>query len=175
MRVERPEDRELGDLVTRFGPPVVHKEEHSPRELTDRGHGPSTKGAALVAAFDESGRLAIVRKRGDDRWYLPSGRVLPHETVEEGAVREAREEAGIDVELVSMPLLLIIRYQLPDGTLERWCPVFTAKAKGTSIGTRDPEEIEEVEWVRDPPGWWRGTWREKIVEWGHDPAEEDED
>ncbi len=172
MRVERPEDGELGDLVTRFGPPVVHKEEHSPGELTDGGYGPATKGAALVAAFDGSGRLAIVRKRGDDRWYLPSGRVLPHETVEEGAVREAREEAGIDVELVSMPVLLIIRYRLPDDTLERWCPVFAARAKGGSLGARDVEEIEEVEWVRDPPGWWRGTWREGIVEWGRDPSGE---
>lgn len=165
-RVERPSDLELGELVTRYGAPVVVREDHDTVELSDAGTGPPTRGAALVAAFDDLGRVAAVRKHGVERWMLPSGRVMGGESVEEGARREAREEAGLDVELVSMPVLLIARYDLGDGDrLERWCPVFAARAGPPRLKGTDVEEIREVAWLDGPADWWRGNWREDIMGW----------
>jgi ADP-ribose pyrophosphatase YjhB (NUDIX family) len=48
--------------------------------------------------FDKKGRVALVKERkrsGLSRWTLPKGRLESGETVEEAAVREVREEAGV--------------------------------------------------------------------------------
>jgi len=166
VRVEAPELLELNGLFARYGQPKLVREYHDARELAaGTDPGPPTKGATLVAAFDGRGRVACVRKRGDTRWILPSGRVMPEEPVEEGAAREVREEAGLEVELVALPVLLIARYRLSDGELERWCPVFAARVVGGSLAPRDREEIEEAAWLSEAPAWWAGTWREAIMSW----------
>jgi ADP-ribose pyrophosphatase YjhB (NUDIX family) len=39
---------------------------------------------------------------GLDQWDLPAGYLEPHESAEEGALREAQEEAGLEIELVRL-------------------------------------------------------------------------
>jgi 8-oxo-dGTP diphosphatase len=46
--------------------------------------------------------LALWNEEERKRWTLPGGGVELHETVEEGAVREVREETGYDVELTGL-------------------------------------------------------------------------
>ena len=49
----------------------------------------------------ETIEVAIVSVGERRRWQLPKGIVDPGETPESAAVREAREEAGIDTELLA--------------------------------------------------------------------------
>ena len=52
--------------------------------------------AAAVIVRDS--RVLLVRRRvaeGSLSWQLPAGKVEPGETVQEAAVREARDEAGV--------------------------------------------------------------------------------
>ncbi len=42
--------------------------------------------------------LLVHEKKHGQHWYLPAGRVEPGETCVQAAVRETREEAGIEVE-----------------------------------------------------------------------------
>ncbi len=60
-----------------------------------------TRLAAYVVIVDDQDRvlLALWNEAEEARWTLPGGGVDLHETPEEGAVREAREETGYDVEL----------------------------------------------------------------------------
>jgi 8-oxo-dGTP diphosphatase len=62
-----------------------------------------TRLAAYVVVVEE-GRvlLALWNEPERKRWTLPGGGVELHETPEEGAVREAREESGYDVELTGL-------------------------------------------------------------------------
>jgi len=58
--------------------------------------GKWTSAGGLV--FDRSGRVALVRERkrsGERRWTLPKGRLEACETLEEAALREVHEEAGV--------------------------------------------------------------------------------
>ncbi len=59
--------------------------------------------AGGVALRDDDGELkvAIVLMLPEMRWQLPKGVIDPGETAEEAALREVREEAGIDCELVA--------------------------------------------------------------------------
>jgi 8-oxo-dGTP pyrophosphatase MutT (NUDIX family) len=61
------------------------------------------KVGAHAAVFDAEGRLLLVKRADDGRWCLPCGWVEPNESPQETAVRETREETGLDVR----PLRLI--------------------------------------------------------------------
>jgi len=52
--------------------------------------------------LDESGRLFLAHATGTARWDLPKGGAEPGETPREAAVRETREETGLDI--VDWPL-----------------------------------------------------------------------
>jgi ADP-ribose pyrophosphatase YjhB (NUDIX family) len=55
------------------------------------------KVGAHAAVFDAEGRILLVRRADDGRWCLPCGWVEPNEAPEETAVRETREETGLEV------------------------------------------------------------------------------
>jgi ADP-ribose pyrophosphatase YjhB (NUDIX family) len=57
----------------------------------------SAEVAASAAIFDERGRVLLVLER--EEWAYPGGRLEPGETPEQAAVREAREEAGVEIDL----------------------------------------------------------------------------
>lgn len=60
---------------------------------------------ADVFIFDESKRFILIKRKNDpykDSWALPGGFVEYGETVECAAIREAKEETSIDVELQKM-------------------------------------------------------------------------
>lgn len=100
---------------------------------------------AAVCLRDEAGRLLSVRKQGTDRFMLPGGKLEPGESARDAAIREIREEVG--VELADVALLGEFHGAAanePGATLES--TVFTARALGEPVACA---EIAEVRWV-DP-------------------------
>lgn len=52
-----------------------------------------------VAAFDDDGRVALIKRADNGRWALPGGYAEVGTPPSENAVRELREETGFDGEL----------------------------------------------------------------------------
>jgi len=73
-------------------------------------------GGVVVRDGADGAEVAVIRTR-EGRWQLPKGWIEDGETPEVAAVREAREEAGVDAEVVA-----------PLGTIEYWF-----------VSTYDPE------------------------------------
>ncbi|WP_197427987.1 NUDIX hydrolase N-terminal domain-containing protein [Halogeometricum sp. CBA1124] len=71
----------------------------------------SAKVGASVAVFDDADRILLMRRADGGGWALPGGYVDPNESSSEAAVREAREETGLDVE----PVELVGTFDLPAG------------------------------------------------------------
>ncbi|MFC0315598.1 NUDIX hydrolase [Gordonia phosphorivorans] len=101
--------------------------------------------AASVVLVDEDGRVLLV-KRGHDpqrgRWSVPGGHVEPGETFAEAAVREVREETGLEV-IVGDELWTAT---VPFGDDE----IFEVHDfAGTVIGgeLRSGDDADEVRWV----------------------------
>lgn len=67
------------------------------------------------------GRLLVVKRAAEPNrgvWAFPGGRVEPGETPEEAAVREAKEEVGLDVELEG--LFAVVTYKSRELGGGRW-------------------------------------------------------
>jgi 8-oxo-dGTP diphosphatase len=92
--------------------------------------------------IEHDGKVLLVRhvKPGAyDFWVCPGGGVKGSESLEEAAVREAREEAGVDVELGK--LIYIEEFFNPDCRhIKFW---FTANVVGGQLDWSHPEAIAE--------------------------------
>jgi 8-oxo-dGTP diphosphatase len=103
------------------------------------------------AAIFERGQLLMVRQtyRGATVWTFPGGRIEPHERPEAAAIRETKEETGLDV------LIVRLLYTGPRTTGQGIYYCFLARVVGgTPALGRDPElapdaqELHELRWFR---------------------------
>lgn len=52
--------------------------------------------------FDEQGRVLLQKRGNSGKWGFPGGAIELGETPEDAAIREVREETGLDVEIESL-------------------------------------------------------------------------
>jgi len=57
---------------------------------------------AFAVIFDDERRVLLCHRRDFDAWNLPGGGVDPNEAPWDAAVRETREEVGVDIEIVRL-------------------------------------------------------------------------
>ncbi len=113
-----------------------------------------TRLAAYAVIVDASSRvlLALWNEPDEPRWTLPGGGVELRESVEDGAVREVREETGYDVALTG--LLGVHSYVVPPGrrlmrTRRPMRPVrviFTARVVGGELTKEIGGTTDEARW-----------------------------
>ncbi|ASQ95856.1 NUDIX domain-containing protein [Streptomyces sp. 11-1-2] len=113
--------------------------------------------AASAVVTDESGSILLQRRRDNDLWALPGGGMEMADSLPGAAVREVKEETGLDVEITG----LVGTYTDPrhviaytDGEVRRQFNVcFTARIVGGQLAISDestelrfvpPEELAEL-------------------------------
>lgn len=165
VRSRRAIDAVLADLRESYGPFPVHEMtvENDPdrfeagREYFENGG----RGGAGARVTDEDGRVLLVRDADwPDGWVLPGGAHEPGETVREAAVREVREETGVECEVTGVWQATRKRFVLADDPATRGYLLevfFRATATGGSVGRypdrwEDHEEILDAAWFAEPPG-----------------------
>ena len=90
-------------------------------------------------------RVVLVRrKHPPPGWALPGGFVDVGETLEAAAVREAREETGLDVSLTD--LLYVYSDPRRDPRRHTLSAVFLGRADGVPAGADDAEEARAFRW-----------------------------
>lgn len=94
-------------------------------------------------------RLVVIRKPSfpPGAYRAPSGGLVPGESIEAGAKREAYEETGLDIELGRY--LLRIHATFTHGAIvEKWVThVFSARVVGGGLDPKDTGEIEDARYV----------------------------
>ncbi len=93
----------------------------------------------IIIEMDDRRIVLIKRKNPPYGWAIPGGFVDYGESLEDAAVREAREETGLDVTLISQ----MHTYSKPDRDPRQHTisTVFTARASGTPKALDDALEI----------------------------------
>ena len=105
---------------------------------TSSEHGNPVPTVDIIIKYME-GIVLIRRKNPPEGWALPGGFVDYGETLEDAAVREAREETGLDVRLVRQ----FHSYSDPhrDPRRHTISTVFLAEAAGQAVAGDDAAEI----------------------------------
>ncbi|WP_206793446.1 NUDIX hydrolase [Amycolatopsis sp. MtRt-6] len=107
--------------------------------------------AVAVSAFiqDDEGRILMIRRTDNDLYSIPGGQLELGETLAEAAVREVREETGIECEIVGVIGLYsdpkhVIAYD--DGEVRQEFSIcFRATLRDGTLRTSN--ESSEVGWI----------------------------
>lgn len=106
-------------------------------------------GGVRVIIFNEEGHLLLVRQHHEDRdiWMVPGGAVEEGENSREAAVREVKEETGLDIS--TGPLIWHIE-EVSSERGQRFVNYFLAEiVSGTAVLGRDPEFDDQHQILRE--------------------------
>ena len=101
-------------------------------------------GAIVFRKFHGNIELLLIKHANGGHWSFPKGHVEAGETEVETAIREIREETGIEV-MIDPTFREIVSYY-PKRDIKKDVIYFIAKAK-TYDYTPQEEEISQIKWV----------------------------
>lgn len=112
-----------------------------------------------VVVTDESDRILLIKRSDNDNWAVPGGAIDLGESVAQAAVRETKEETGIDCEITGLvgiysdPKHLLL-YTSNGEVRQEFSIVLTGRVVGGEPTPSD--ESLEVQWVaREDVGGYR--------------------
>ena len=101
--------------------------------------------AGGIVARKSEDRIQVLLVRRDEYWQLPKGLVERNESFEETAVREVKEETGMDAEIMKKIGKINYWYRKEDKRIYKVVHFFLMESKGGSIEEHD-HEMDEVKW-----------------------------
>jgi ADP-ribose pyrophosphatase YjhB (NUDIX family) len=103
-----------------------------------------------VVVTNDNGEILMIRRTDNDNWAVPGGAIDLGESVSQAAVRETKEETGIDCEITGIVGIYsdpkhLIHYTSNDEVRQEFSILLTARLIG---GTPTPsDESREVHWL----------------------------
>jgi ADP-ribose pyrophosphatase YjhB (NUDIX family) len=106
--------------------------------------------SANVIALDDAGRVLVIHRTDNDNWAVPGGAMDLGETLSACAIRETKEETGVDIEITGLVGIFtdpkhIIFYTSDGEARQEFSVLFLARAVGGEPTPSD--ESREVVWV----------------------------
>lgn len=103
-------------------------------------------GGIVFRRAEEGVEIVLVGRVADRLWALPKGTPDPGETLEETALREVREETGLDVRIVDTVGKVEYWYTAPDGDrVQKTVHYYLMEPIGGDTADHD-HEFDLVEW-----------------------------
>ncbi len=103
-----------------------------------------------VVVTNDAGDILLIRRSDNENWAVPGGAVDLGESLSEAAVRETREESGIECEITGLVGIYtdpkhVILYTSNGEVRQEFSILLTARAVGGELATSS--ESSEVRWV----------------------------
>ena len=90
--------------------------------------------------------VVIAGRDSDRAWVFPKGTPDPGETIEQTALREVREETGLDVEIVRTIGTMEYWFAVPGERVHKIVHFFLMRPLGGDVSRHD-REYDDVRWV----------------------------
>lgn len=105
-----------------------------------------SSGGLVIAIRDGVPHVALIATRKSTRWGLPKGAVSEGETSEAAALREVREETGIEARIVRPLDTIEYFFRAGDTLIQKRVDFYLMEYVG---GELEPQlsEVDAVEWV----------------------------
>ena len=115
----------------------------TPRKKTRDEH---SSGGAVIAVRDGQPHVALIATRNKTRWGLPKGAVSEGETSEAAALREVREETGIEAKIVRLLDTIEYFFRAGDTLIHKRVDFYLMEYVA---GELEPQlsEVDDVQWV----------------------------
>lgn len=129
---------------------------HADRETFEEAKtwNQSIEGMASVAVRNDRGELLFINNEGYGGWVLPGGQVEPGESFRTGAVREVREESGVETRLARPLFVYHFVNRYGGQSTDSYLVIFEGEAidpePAENPGVED-ESITDVRWCSSVP------------------------
>jgi 8-oxo-dGTP diphosphatase len=90
-------------------------------------------------------KVLMVKNVGNSSWSLPGGAVEIDETLEQAAVREVKEETGLDVKVFGIIAINECKFKKSQNHAIFF--IFRAEVIGGEETIQRPDEISEIAWI----------------------------
>ncbi|WP_418040930.1 NUDIX hydrolase [Paenibacillus xylanilyticus] len=94
---------------------------------------------------DTSSKILMVKNKGNASWSLPGGAVEKEETLDQAAIREAKEETGLDVKVQGVIAINECIFEKKQEHAIFF--TFSAEVIGGRLELIRPHEISEIAWM----------------------------
>jgi ADP-ribose pyrophosphatase YjhB (NUDIX family) len=111
-----------------------------------------TMTVALVVV-EQAGKILLVQEAKEicrGTWFLPGGRAAPGESILETAVREVKEESGLDVELTGLLYIDHLVHAAHEEAVDRIRFVFVGTPVGGKLKAEEDEHSLRAGWFSLP-------------------------
>jgi 8-oxo-dGTP pyrophosphatase MutT (NUDIX family) len=105
-----------------------------------------SSGGAVLSIRNGAPHVALIATRNRTRWGLPKGAVSAGETSEQAAIREVREETGLDAEIVKLLDTIEYYFRAGDTLIRKRVDFYLMRYLGGEL-TPQLSEVDDVEWV----------------------------
>jgi 8-oxo-dGTP pyrophosphatase MutT (NUDIX family) len=106
-------------------------------------------GGVVLRDSDHGAEVALLGRANDRSWVFPKGTPTAGESLEETALREVREETGLDVKIVRPLGEMTYSFAAGGDRVHKIVHFFLMEATGGDPSLHDAE-YDEVRWVRVP-------------------------
>lgn len=111
-----------------------------------RARDATAAGGVVVRGSGDSLEVVVAGRDADRTWVFPKGTPDTGETIEETALREVREESGLDVSIVRPIGTIDYWFAVPGERVHKLVHFFLMTANGGDLSRHD-HEYDEVRWV----------------------------
>jgi 8-oxo-dGTP pyrophosphatase MutT (NUDIX family) len=103
-------------------------------------------GGVVLRGPGDQLEVVIAGRESDRTWVFPKGTPDRGETIEETAIREVREESGLDVEIIRPIGAIDYWFAVPGERVHKIVHFFLMRSSGGDLSRHD-HEYDDVRWV----------------------------
>ncbi len=103
-------------------------------------------GGVVMRGAGEGLEVVLAGRASDSTWVFPKGTPDRGESIEDTAIREVREETGLDVSIVKPIGVTDYWFAVPGERVHKFVHFFLMRASGGDVSRHD-HEYDDVRWV----------------------------